>query len=108
MKARRRVADPAGRTWTIHSIRRFVGPGGPCQFAVKLERGTDSITDLQMEASDLLDYGAFREHVLKTSGRLVRFPEIEDAPNCSAAWLDLVGAALPDEPLRRPDSGLKS
>ena len=74
------MADSAGRKWKIHSIRRFVGPGGPCQFAVKLERGRDSITDLQMEASDLLDYGAFQEHVLKTSGRLVRFAEVEDAP----------------------------
>jgi hypothetical protein len=108
MKARRRVADPAGRAWKIHSIRRFVGPGGPCQFAVKLERGNDAVTDLQMEASDLLDYRAFREHVLKTSGRLVRFPEVEDAPNVCAAWLDLVEAALPDEPLRRPDSTLKA
>jgi hypothetical protein len=75
---------------------------------VKFERGNDAVTDLQMEASDLLDYRAFREHVLKTSGRLVRFPEVEDAPNVCAAWLDLVEAALPDEPLRRPDSTLKA
>ncbi len=60
-----------------------------------------------MEASDLLDYHAFREHVLKTSGRLVRFPEVEDAPDAGLAWLDLVETAMPDEPLRRPDSTLK-
>jgi hypothetical protein len=102
MKARRRVTDSARQGWKFQSIRRFVGPGGPCQFAVRLERGTDSITDLQMEASDLLDYRAFREHVLKTTGRLVRFPKVEDAPNAGPVWLDLVEAALPDEPLRRP------
>jgi len=97
-----RVKDSARQGWKFQSIRRFVGPGGPCQFAVKLERGTDSITDLQMEASDLLDYRAFREHVLKTTGRLVRFPGVEDAPSTGSAWLDLVEVALPDEPLRRP------
>jgi hypothetical protein len=101
-KARGRVTDPTRRGWKFQSIRRFVGPGGPCQFSARLERGTDALTDLQMEASDLLDYRAFREHVLKTTGRLVRFTEVEDAPDPAIAWLDLIETALPDEPLRRP------
>jgi len=99
------MSIPSGRLWKVRGIRRLAGPGGPCQFAVTLERGADVIADLHVEARALLDYGAFREHVLTMSGRLVRFPAVEAASDAAAAWLDVVQAALPDEPLRRPATG---
>ena len=99
------MSIPSGRLWKIRSIRRLAGPGGPCQFAVTLERGADVIADLHIEARDLLDHRVFREYVLTMSGRLVRFPAVEAATDPDAAWLDVVQAALPDEPLRRPATG---
>lgn len=99
------MSIPSGRLWRVLAIRRLAGPGGPCQFAVTLERGADVIADLHVEAKALLSYRAFREHVLTMSGRLVRFAAVEAASDPDAAWLDVVQAAMPDEPPRRPATG---
>ena len=99
------MSNPSGRPWEIRSIRRCAGPGGGCRFAVTLDRGDDCINDLKVAAVELLDYAAFRAQVLETSGRLVRFAEVEEADNPAAAWLDLVEASLPDESVRRSSAG---
>jgi len=99
------MTDPQGRPWTIHGIQRRPGPGGRCHFRVTLGCGGDGVTDIHLEASELLDYRAFRRHVLETSGRLVRFAEVETAADPATAWLDLVETALPDEPMHRPAAG---
>ncbi len=100
------MTDPQGRPWTIRGIQRRPGPGGRCHFRVTLGCGVDGcVPDVHLEASELLDYQAFRRHVLETSGRLVRFAEVETAANPAAAWLDLVEMALPDEPTHRPAAG---
>ena len=96
------MSEPQGRSWTIHGIHRQAGPGGRCHFRVTLGCGADGVADVHLEASELLDYRAFRRHVLETSGRLVRFAEVETAADPAAAWLDLVETALPDEPMHRP------
>ena len=108
------MTDPQGRPWTIHGIQRRPGPGGRCHFRVTLACGDASVTDVHLEASELLDYLVFRRHVLETSGRLVRFAEVETAADPAAAWLDLVETACPtsrckDRPpastrRRRPDA----
>ena len=99
------MTNPTERPWKIHSIHRCAGPGGRCHFKVTLERGDDGIADVHLEASELLSYRAFRRHVLEVSGRLVRFAAVEGATDPAAAWLDLLEAALPDEPVRRPNAG---
>ena len=98
--------DPKGRRWTLHGVQRRPDPGGRCHFRVTLACG-DEVSELHLEAGQLLDYHAFREHVLQTCGRLVRFPSVEGAPDPAVAWLDLVEASMPDEPLRRPAAGFR-
>ena len=101
------MSNSSARPWKMRSIRSCAGPGGSCRFAVTLEQGNDCISDLKLEAADLLDYATFQAQVLKTSGRLVRFAAVEDAPEPAVAWLDLVEAALPAESPPRPASGFR-
>ncbi len=75
------MPNSSARPWKMRSIRSCAGPGGGCRFAVTLEHGNDCINDLKLEAADLLDYATFQAQVLQTSGRLVRFAAVEDAPN---------------------------
>ena len=99
------MPNTALRQWKMRNIRSVAGHGGSVKFAVTLELGKDCISDLKLEAADLLDYATFQAQVLKASGRLVRFAAVEEAPEPAVAWLDLVEAALPAEAGRKPTSG---
>ena len=99
------MSNSFNRQWKMRAIRSCAAPGGSCKFAVTVEHGNDSISDLKLEAADLLDYATFQAQVMKMSGRLVRFAAVEDAPEPAVAWLDLVEAALPAESPQRPASG---
>ncbi|HVS37939.1 MAG TPA: hypothetical protein VMS17_20435 [Gemmataceae bacterium] len=99
------MSHPSRRYWKIRNIRTCAGPGGACRFAVTLERGDDCISDLKLDADELLDYTAFQAQILRTTGRLIRLTGVEDAADPTIAWLDLVEASLPDESVRRPSMG---
>jgi hypothetical protein len=99
------MSNTFGRPWKIRNIRQCAGPAGVCRFAVTLDRGNDTISDLKIEAAALLDYRAFQARVLETSGRLVRFDAVEAAPDSASAWLDLVEATLSDESARKSPAG---
>jgi hypothetical protein len=93
------------RIWKIRDIRPCAGPGDSCRFTVTLVCGDDCIPDVKLEAGELLDYPAFRERILKTSGRLIRFTAIESSADPAAAWIDLVETTLAGDSVRKPASG---
>ena len=99
------MSNSSARQWKMRTIRSCAGPAGGCKFAVTLEQGNDCISDLKLEAADLLDYATFQAQVLKTSGRLVRFAAVEESAEPAVAWLDMVEACLPEESIRRPAAG---
>ena len=54
------MSQPSRRHWKIRNIRACAAPGGACRFAITLERGDDCISELKLEAEELLDYTAFQ------------------------------------------------
>lgn len=101
------MSQSFSRPWKIRDIRPCAGPGDSCRFTVTLECGDDCIQHVKLEAGELLDYPAFREQVLKTSGRLIRFTGIERAADPAAAWLDLVEATLAGDSVRKSAPGFR-
>lgn len=93
--------------WKISGIRPCAGQGDSCRFVVTLERGADGIHDVKLEAAELIEYKVFQAQVLKTSGRLVRFAEVERSGEADAAWLDLVEAALERDSVKKPAPGFR-
>ena len=93
--------------WRISGIRPCAGPGDSCRFVVTLERGADGVHDLKLEAAELVEYQAFQAQVLKSSGRLIRFAEVERSGQPVAAWLDLVETALDRESAKKAAPGFR-